>query len=308
MNRMAVAIVNWNTKDLLRSCLQSVSAAAPGEVVVVDNGSSDGSVDMVRRDFPGVRVEVLPSNPGYGAASNIAFTVCSAPYVLVLNSDTELQPGALPALTRYLDDHPQVGVVGPRLVNADGTLQHSCFPFPNPLNILIKRQPFATLVQWVPPLRDLYPVNWADDQERRVPWVVGAALAIRREAFAAVGGFEESFVMYFEEVDLCYRMRRARWQTHFTPAAVIMHVGGASTRQRRHEMMVQLNLSSIEFHKRHSSKSRLAMARAIVRASTLVRLLLDTVRSHLKSADPGREQIAEDLAVWREVLVRTSRR
>src|SRR5262245_18200918 len=278
MSRMAVAIINWNTRDLLRACLSSCLAERPDEIVVVDNGSYDGSIDMLRHEFPGIRLKVLPANPGYGAASNVAFRLCTAPYVLLLNSDTEVRPGALGALARALDERPHTGVIGPKLENPDGSPQRSVFSFPSPYISFLKRQPLSSLVTRLPGLREHYPLNFAHNRGRRVPWVLGAAQAIRREAFDAVGGFDESYVMYYEEVDLCYRMRRAGWDTRFLPVATVMHVGGAATRQRRQEMLVRLTLSSLEFHRHHDRGARLAIARQVVRMSARARLWRDTLR------------------------------
>jgi GT2 family glycosyltransferase len=306
MSRMAVAIISWNTRDLLRSCLTTCLAEQPDEIVVVDNGSYDGSIEMVRRDFPGVRLKVLPSNPGYGAASNIAFRLCRTPYVLLLNSDTEVRPGALATLTQALDERPHTGVIGPKLENPDGSLQRSVFPFPSPYISFLKRQPLSGLVTRLPGLREQYPLNFKHDRERRVPWVLGAAHAIRREAFEAVGGFDESYVMYYEEVDLCYRMLQAGWDTRFVPCATVMHVGGAATRQRRQEMLVRLTLSSLEFHRHHDRGARLALARQVVRMSARAWLLRDSFKFFFTRGGPRRERLAQDREVWREVLMRTS--
>ena len=128
----------------------------------------------------------------------------------------------------------------------------------------------------------------------------------RREAFEAVGGFDESYVMYYEEVDLCYRMRRAGWDTRFIPVATVMHVGGAATRQRRQEMLVRLTLSSLEFHRHHDRGARLALARQVVRMSARLWLWRDTLRYHLSRNGRQRERLAQDQEVWREVLTRTS--
>jgi GT2 family glycosyltransferase len=306
VSRMAVAVISWNTRELLRACLASCVAERPEEVVVVDNGSYDGSIEMVRREFPQVRLKTLPSNPGYGAASNIAFKLCQAPYVLLLNSDTEVRPGALEALTRALDERPHTGIIGPKLENPDGSLQRSVFPFPSPYISLVKRQPLSGLVTRLPGLREHYPLDFKHDRERRAPWVLGAAQAIRREAYEAVGGFDESYVMYYEEVDLCYRMRRLGWDTRFVPCATVMHVGGAATRQRRQEMLVRLTLSSLAFHRHHDRGARLALARLVVRMSARAWLLRDTLKYYLSRDAAGRERLAQDREVWREVLTRTS--
>ena len=303
---MAVAVISWNTRTLLRRCLATVVAEGPREVVVVDNGSSDGSAEMVRAEFPMVRLKLLPGNPGYGAASNTAFTLCRAEYVLLLNSDTELRPGALEALVSHLDRRPGAGIAGPRLLNPDGTLQKSTFPFPGPLVPLIKRRPIANLVAAVPRLRDTFVGAWAHDHARRVPWVLGAALAIRRTAYEAVGGFDPDYLMYYEEVDLCYRMREAGWETHFTPATEVTHVGGASTRQRRPEMLAQLCLSAVEFHRRHHRGVVGLVAIAAVRTTLRFRLGRDWLRYRLSRRGAVRRVLAQNMAVWREVLVRSS--
>jgi GT2 family glycosyltransferase len=287
---MAVAIVNWNTRDLLRTCLAAVSAEEPAQVVVADNGSGDGSVEMVGREFPSVTLVMSPENPGYGAAANRALARCSAEYVLLLNSDTRVRPGALEALRGYLDRHERAAIVGPRLVHPDGTLQASCFPFPRPLRPLTRSHGCAL----------------PHDRPGPVPWVVGAALAIRRRAFESVGGFEESYGMFFEEVDLSYRMREAGWETHFTPDAEVVHLVGASTRQRRAEMLLRTRLSSLEFYRRHHRGLPLAAGLTSEYALTVGRLLRDAVRYCSAGSADQRGRLREDLAVWWELLRRHS--
>jgi GT2 family glycosyltransferase len=303
---MAVAVINWNTWELLRRCLGSVLAERPAEIVVVDTGSTDGSVEMVRREFPSVALEVLPSNPGYGAGCNAGVRACRADYVLVLNSDTVLRAGAVAALTEVLDREERAAIVGPRVVHPDGSLQPSCYPFPSAAARIFKREPFATLAALVPSLRERYIGRWGHDRTRRVPWVRGAALAIRRRAFEEVGGFDESFVMYFEEVDLCYRLGARGWETHFAPVTDVTHVGGASTRQRRSEMLARYELSLIEFHRRHHRGATLELALGVVRAHAAARLLRDTICYHASLGSSRRARLAADLAVWREVMTRAS--
>jgi len=268
---------------------------------VADNGSTDGSIEMVAREFPAVKLLVNPSNPGYGAAVNSAVRQCTSPYVLALNSDTVVQPGTLRALTDYLDRHSRAAVVGPRLLNPDTSLQRSCFPFPGPAVPLLKRPPISTIVGRTRFLRRRYAGSFAHDCDTQVPWVVGAALGLRRTAFDAVGGFDESFVMYFEEVDLCYRLHCAGWETHFTPTADVVHVGQASTSQRRGEMLLRLSLSSSAFYRRHHHGARLALALGVARAEVVGRLVRDSVR-YWFSTGRSRDRLAEDIAVWRELV------
>src|SRR5262249_11131009 len=150
-------------------------------------------------------------------------------YVLLLNSDTLLAPGALAALAQYLDAHPRAAIAGPRLRNADGSLQPSCHPFLGTMQSFLEKSVVARALARLPVVRDHYLlVNSSHAAPRVVPWVLGAALAIRRSAFDQVGGFDESFFLYAEEVDLCYRLKAAGWEVHFAPVTDVVHVGGAS--------------------------------------------------------------------------------
>jgi GT2 family glycosyltransferase len=300
----AVAIVSWNTRDLLRTCLARAAGERPSEVVVVDNGSIDGSVEMVRAEFPAVRLELLPDNPGYGAAANRAFATTASNYVLLLNPDAFLCPGALAALVRHLDAHSQAGVVGPRLLNADGSLQRSCHAFPRPWAPAFRRPPLTLLMSRLGWMRERSIETWSHNRVRQVPWVTGAALAIRRDAFRQVGGFDERFHMYFEEVDFCYRLSKAGWQTHFTPAAEVVHLVGASTEQRRGAMLLRGCLSQVEFFRAHHTGPSLALALLLFRAATRARIVRDSVRYLAMPKGSRREEIGENLVVWRQALSR----
>jgi GT2 family glycosyltransferase len=308
MTPVAVAIISFNTREHLRACLTTVLAEEPREVIVLDNGSSDGSVEMVRRDFPQITLHVEPTNPGYGGAANRAIGGCSSEYVLLLNSDTLLQGGALRALSAYLDSHPRAGIVGPRLVNLDGTLQPSCFEFPTPLITLLHHTTLGSLIRYLPIIRDRYLGTWSHAYARTVPWLVGAALAIRREAFEEVGGFDESYFMYFEEVDLCYRLRAAGWETHYAPVTDVTHVGGASTLQSRADMRAQMFASALRFHERHRSRAGVFQATLVVQVIMLGRLVGDSARLLVTRDTLKRNAIAADLSAWRRVLYWSWRR
>lgn len=301
--KMAVAVVNHNTREKLRACLASVAGEAAGEVVVVDNASHDGSAAMVRSAYPWVLLHENTVNRGYGAAANQAIESCQAQYILLLNSDTCLQAGALNALFSYLDLHPRAAIAGPRLVNPDGSLQASCYPFPTPLHVFLEESALGRRIQRVPILRDRYLRTWSHAYSRHIPWVLGAALAIRRQAFTAVGGFDESFFLYGEEIDLCYRLRAAGWQTHFTPLATVVHDGGASTQQRRADFAVQFFLSMAQFYDHHYPAFYKAQFTLIVKSIVLARLLRDTLRLRLVSGQRERAVLAEDVTAWRRILL-----
>lgn len=300
--QMAVAVVNYNTRDLLRTCLETVRAESPRELVVVDNASTDGSAGMVRMEFPEVYLVANTINPGYGTAANQAVAHCSAPYVLLLNGDTCVQPGTLRALRLYLDAHPEAAIVGPHLLNPDGTLQPSSFPFPTPLHMLVEETTLGRRIGRIPVLRDRYLRTWSHLYARIVPWVMGAALAIRREAFDAVGGFDESFYLYFEEVDLCYRLATAGWQVHFSPDASVVHVGRASTSQRRSNMHAQFFAGMAHFYRRHYPQRKVIELMVVVKSLMLVKWIRDAVRLRLTGDVRQRTELVENLATWRSIL------
>jgi N-acetylglucosaminyl-diphospho-decaprenol L-rhamnosyltransferase len=307
MKPFAVAIVSYNTCERLRACLATVVAEAPSEIVVVDNASSDDSAAMVRNEYLNVVLQVNGTNVGYGAAANQAIARCRAEYVLLLNPDTLLRPGTLRALNRYLDQNPRAAIVGPRLLEADGKIQASCYPFPTPFDTLLENSAIAVFLgrrirRYVPVLRNLYLRTWAHDRPRIVPWIKGAVLAIRRTAFDAVGGFDESYFMYFEDADLCYRLNAAGWQIHFTPEATVVHIGGVSTRQCRAEMSTRLLESTLLFYRKHASRLQCAAATFIIKALGLSKWLTGSVRLYLTRDPAKRSEIAAETAAWRNVL------
>ncbi len=294
----AAVAVSHNTRELLRECLESVREEGPAETVVVDNASRDGSPEMVQAAFPGVRLLANAGNPGYGAAANQGIAACRAPYVLLLNGDTRLRPGTLAVLGRELERHPRAAVAGPLLLNPDGTRQPSCFPFLGPFEVLAMNTYLNRLVRRTRRFRSVYSTPPAGE----VPWVKGAALAIRRTAFEGVGGFDEAYFLYAEEMDLCWRLRRAGWETRFTPEAAVVHVEGASTGRMRPERMLQLYASLERFHRLHSPRGRIRRLRRAVKLAMLEHVLRDAVKS-LWTSDPERRRaLGEDLAVWRRVL------
>lgn len=292
---IAAVVVSYNTRDLLRSCLASIRAEGIEEVVVVDNASMDGSPEMVRSELPGVRLLANRHNPGYGGAANQGIAACHAPCVLLLNGDTLLGPGAPARLAAWLDRHPRAAIAGPRLVNPDGTLQPSCFPWLTPFNVLALNTWLNRPARLLPRFRP----TWRGTPSRDGHWVKGAALAIRREAFDAVGGFDESYFMYAEELDLCHRLHAAGWEVHYAPEATVVHVEGASTDQDRHAMAGQLFASLERFYRRHDPE-RLPRLRRVMKAVLVERIARDRWKAW--RYPERRERLAGDVAVWRRML------
>lgn len=234
---LSIIIVNWNVQALLRQCLQSVLTAcqtiAPltSEIIVVDSASTDGSAEMVRREFPQVHLIASERNLGYAGGNNTGVDTSQGRYLLLLNPDTVVQPESLALLINFLESHPQVGAVGPRLLWPDGTTQSSRRRFPTPGTLFWES---TLLGQWFPQNRYAQYYHLADgspDQPQRVDWVVGAALLLRREAWQQIGPIDETFFMYFEETDWCRRAVQAGWEIHYLPSARVTHFEGKSSEQ-----------------------------------------------------------------------------
>jgi N-acetylglucosaminyl-diphospho-decaprenol L-rhamnosyltransferase len=299
---VAVAIVSFNARDHLRACLDSVLADGPDEVVVVDNASTDGTAPMVRLEYPQVALCANSTNRGYAAAANQALASCRSGYVLLLNSDTMLSPGTIQTLASYMDRHPEAAVVGPMLRRPNGSAEPSCFPLPGTLAWLLENEPFVWLLRCLPIGRSRFLCLSPPTVPRVVPWVKGAAVLLRRTAFEAVGGFDEAYFMYFEEVDLCLRLRTAKAQVHFTPAATVLHVGAVSTSQRRREMRIEHFRSAVRFYRRHYSRRWSYFWVSVMRVKMLMRLARDSARLLVETDEHTRAVLSEEIAAWKTAL------
>lgn len=251
---LSIVIVSWNVRDLLRQCLHSTLAnlqTCQLEIIVVDNVSTDDSPDMVRAEFPDVRLIVNAENRGFPAANNQGIDVAQGRYVLILNPDTEIIGDALATMVAYADAHPDVAVVGPQLLNADRSVQSSRRRFPTLATALFE----STWLQACAPRRLLaryYVEDRPDDATLDVDWVKGAALMARREAIAQVGPMDEGYFMYSEELDWCRRFKDAGWRVVYLPAAQIVHHGGKSSDQVVTARHVHFQTSKVRyFHKHH---------------------------------------------------------
>jgi len=224
---VAVAVVSWNTRDLLRECLRSLAREERAEIWVVDNASSDGSAQMVREQFPAIRLEALDKNIGFGAAVNLVASKTTAAWIAPANADVALRPRALSAMLDAGRRLPRAGVVAPRLELPSGATQHSVYAFPTvPFTVLFNlgfHRRFGD--------RLCLEGYWDPSRERDVDWAIGAFLLVRRAAWDAAGGFDEQQWMYAEDLDLGWRIRRAGYTTRYVPSAVVLHHSGAATAQ-----------------------------------------------------------------------------
>jgi GT2 family glycosyltransferase len=202
-------------------------------VVVVDNASRDGSAEMVRTQFPEVELVEPGRNTGYAAGNNLGLQAASDPYILLLNPDTELQPGVIDILSDFLDRHPRAAVAAPQLFSPDGSIQRSCRSFPTPASIAAELTGLSRAARYFPALGAYRMTDWPHDSERPVDQPMGSCLLMRREAIDAVGLMDERFPLFFNEVDWLYRVKAAGWEIWFTPKARVLHHLGGSTRQIR---------------------------------------------------------------------------
>jgi len=230
---VAVAVVSWNTRELLRACLESLRAdadAGRAEVWVVDNASTDGSPELVRESFEWVRLVEAGENLGFGAAVNVVAERSTAPWIAPANADVALEPGALERLLATGAEHPRAGAVAPRLVLPDGATQHSVYAFPT---VRFTAAYNLGLARVVPGLGERLCLlgEWDPARPRWVDWAVGAFLVVRREAWDGAGGFDPAQWMYAEDLDLGWRLARMGWRTRYEPRARVRHAESAATRQ-----------------------------------------------------------------------------
>ncbi len=224
MTDLSVVIVSWNTADLLRDCLASLLARADGEgleIIVVDNASSDGSADMVQREFPQAHLVRNDHNLGFACATNRGIRTSQGRYVLLLNSDTRTSTGALRALAEFMESHVDAGACGPRLIRPNGEPQPYGFGGDPTPGYLIRRALSRLLLR-----RALH--DWGTERVQKVDWVSGACVLARRTAIEQVGLLDEAMFMYFEDNDWCLRMRQAGWSVYYDPLVTVVHLGGRS--------------------------------------------------------------------------------
>lgn len=261
---VSVVVVNWNTCKLLERCLTSLASERRTlglEIVVIDNGSIDGSQDLVRNMFPWVRLIVNRDNRGYSTANNQGIEASSGRYVFLLNSDTEVEAGALRALIQFGDANPSAGIIGPQLINSDGSLQPSGGRFPTPLSTVAALFGLHRLTR-----RPRYGTRRDYSTPAVVDEVSGAALLVRREAIGQVGGLDESFAWGYEDLDLCRRVVQAGWQVLYLPGARIRHEWGGS-RQMAPAATV---LSAIAGRRHYFIKHHGSASGKLVMSATLV--------------------------------------
>jgi N-acetylglucosaminyl-diphospho-decaprenol L-rhamnosyltransferase len=279
---VSVVVVAYNGLPWIERCLESVRGY---ETIVVDHGSTDGTVELVRRKFPEARLIEQP-NVGMGAGNNAGMRAASGRHFLLLNSDAWLVADAAERLAAFADEHPEAAVVGPKLLNQDGSLQRSVRGFPTLWRLATEYFFLRKLGPRTSALNAFYGAGFDHDEPREVDWLFGSCLLVRREAADAVGLFDEDFFMFSEETDWCYRFHAAGWEVYFYPGGEVVHVGGASHGGR----MYQENLRGhLRFFAKHRGRREAERAR---------RLLLWGVRLRAVLFRGERREMYRHAAAW----------
>lgn len=251
--QLDVCVVSWRTRGLLKGCLRSlVGRPEVASVTVVDNASDDGTAEMVAACFHDVRLILNQENMGFAAGNNQAMRAGSAPFVLLLNPDTEVQQSALAALLAAFEEDPRIGAVAAQLVLPSGAVQRSCRGFPEPGALLAEACGLARLLPGNQGLGRYRMRYWGHSHRRDVDQPMASALALRRRALDEVGLFDEAFPLYFNDVDLCYRLWHAGWRIVYEPAARVLHrFGESSTWRMRPSAILESHRGLIRFYAKH---------------------------------------------------------
>lgn len=289
MPRLAVVILSYNRADLLADCLASLYAAPTRcalAVWVVDNASGDGSAELVRERFPQARLIVSPSNLGFSAGNNLAVreivAAGAADYVMLLNNDTVVPAGALDGLVDYLEAHPAVGVVGPKLLLPDGSLDLACRrSFPTPAVSFYRMAGLSRLFPRSPRFAR-YNMTYLDpDRETEVDSVVGACMLLRAAVIAEVGLLDEQFFMYGEDLDWCFRIKQYGWRVVYYPGVVVHHYKRASSTRRAIPSIRAFYDAMRIFHRKHYAATTAAPLNALIELGITAKELLALGRNLL---------------------------
>ena len=254
---LSIVIVSWNTRDDLARALTSMAGAncpVETETIVVDNASTDGSAAMVEQKFPWAQVISNGRNLGFAAANNQGLRASRGEFVLLLNPDTVVHPCALSSLVEFMRAHSDAAACGPKLLNADGSLQFSSRRFPTLATGFFRKVPLGRLLPDNRFNREYLMSDWDHTQPRQVDWVSGAALCLRRRVTEEIGLLDEGYFMYCEDVDWCYRARQAGYAIYYVPQATITHTRGRSSIQRPRRMALAFHQSMLRFYRKHYAR------------------------------------------------------
>jgi N-acetylglucosaminyl-diphospho-decaprenol L-rhamnosyltransferase len=270
-----IIIVSYNCRDALSECLRMLTAQGDAPpIIVVDNASTDGSADMAAHDFPSIHLIRNTRNCGFAAACNQGIGASNTDFILLLNPDTLLECTELQKLHNAMNSRPNVGACGPRILNVDGSLQPSCRTFPTFWAMVCDEIGLGRLLPHSRLFATYRMSGWAHNETREVDQLMGSCLLLRRAALEAVGPLDERFFLYFEEVDLCWRLWQAGWRVLFVANATVTHVGGVSSRADRPTALHHRYRSLFTFYRKHYPRWQLPILKGAVQIAILARVVL----------------------------------
>lgn len=305
--KLSVVIICWNDLRVIRECLSSIyreTRTTEFEVIVADNGSTDGSIEFIRANYPTVRIVENDANLGFARGNNSGIRVSEGDYVLILNPDTIIGTRSLDRFVAFADRHPEAGGFGCRILNPDGSYQISARPFPTIRRLLLaglylrllgRLSGFFTT--------DLYS-GWEGDSERTVEWQSGCCVLFRGDLLRGLGGFDERFFYQYEEVDLCFRVWQAGFPIVFTPEVTVTHLGGQSVGRFPTRFAVEKMRNRYRYFYKHYGKKGCSQCRTVTLLSLWVRQLGYSLVSFVDSSNAAKERLEMYRAVirWNKLL------
>jgi N-acetylglucosaminyl-diphospho-decaprenol L-rhamnosyltransferase len=306
---ISISIVSYNTASLLRACVLSLLAResegeASLEIIVADNGSTDGSCEMVKDEFPSVILVETGGNIGYGRGNNAALHVAHGRYYFILNSDTEVEPGALGSMKSFMDENPTIGMLGAQLILPDRSTQASCARDPKLSAILWEQTYLDKLLPKNRVTGSYLMTDWDYGSRREVEQVCGACFFVRAEAFQQIGGFDPAYFMYFEDTDFCVRLRREGWPIWFFPDARILHHLGASSSKDwriRALMVASYNQSRYYYFRRNYGRLEAITVKVLTLLGAALRLSMWSAIALVRPS--SRDQVKLFADVWKRTLI-----
>lgn len=284
--KLSIVIVNWKTKELTAAAIASVFAQTKAllfEVILIDNNSGDGSVEALRAQFPQISIIVNDHNLGFGRANNQGMRQAKGQYIMLLNSDTVVLDHALEKMVSYLDKHADAMMIGPKVLNSDGTFQHACRRMlPTPLSSFYHLFGLVKIFRRNTRVNAYKGYNREPNVTEPVEALSGAAMMFRREVFEATGGFDERFFMYGEDLDLCKQVFDRGWKTVFLHTAEIIHYGGASSKKRRTQSIVNFYDAMWLYYYKHFKETHNFFLQKIIWLGIKMRLMIALLQNTFK--------------------------
>lgn len=274
---LSVIICSWNTSSDLKVCLESLERSRGEgcfEVIVVENNSEDDSASMVAKDFPWVRLLVQERNLGFTGGNNLALEARAGRHAFLLNSDAFVHPGAISSLLEAIASHPEAGVIGPKVLNPNGSLQMSCRRFPNPVAALFRSTMFGRLFPNNRFVRDYLMADFAHDETRTVDWVSGCAMVLTEDLLDKVGFFDPAYFMFCEDVDICWRAWKAGFEVRYWPHAIVTHAIGRATDKVPNRMIGRFHRSMFYFYSKNVVPERPPLYRPFLLLAAAIGLSL----------------------------------